>query len=94
MLAESKKAIDQAERVGRLTQLAFFNIPISFTTSFFGMNFKQLNSGTNLSTWIWFVVSFPRLVISILVLGYDVSTMLNKFLKHHYTFDWIQRAFG
>ncbi|KFY22810.1 hypothetical protein V493_06314 [Pseudogymnoascus sp. VKM F-4281 (FW-2241)] len=51
MLAESKQAIAQAQRITRLTLVAFFYIPLSFTTSFFGMNFAELEVG--LSIWIW-----------------------------------------
>ncbi|KAL8903057.1 MAG: hypothetical protein Q9207_004189 [Kuettlingeria erythrocarpa] len=42
MLAESKEAKKQAEGLRKLTFVAFFYIPLSFTTSFFGMNFRQL----------------------------------------------------
>lgn len=37
VIAESRKAIGQAERLKRLTLLATFFIPLSFTTSLFGM---------------------------------------------------------
>lgn len=36
-IRESKKAISEAESVSRLTELAFFFIPLSFATSIFGM---------------------------------------------------------
>lgn len=42
MLRESQKAIEQAAGVTRLTRLAFIYIPLSFTATLFGMNFKQL----------------------------------------------------
>lgn len=58
MLLESKKAIKQAEAVTRITILAFFFIPLSFTTSFFGMNFREFGTG-RWSIWIWFAVSVP-----------------------------------
>jgi Mg2+ and Co2+ transporter CorA len=41
MIDESQRAIAQARRVGKLTALAFFFIPLSFTASVFGMNFKE-----------------------------------------------------
>ena len=55
LLLDSRKAIEQAEAVARLTLLAFLFVPVSFTTSFFGMNFKEL--GDKLSIWVWFVAS-------------------------------------
>lgn len=39
-ILESKKAISEAESISRLTELAFFFIPLSFTTSIFGMQIK------------------------------------------------------
>ena len=37
-IVESKKAIQEAEGVSKLTQLAFFFIPLSLVSSAFGMN--------------------------------------------------------
>jgi Mg2+ and Co2+ transporter CorA len=39
-IIESKNAISQAESIGKLTELAFIFIPLSFVSSFFGMNVK------------------------------------------------------
>jgi len=63
MLAESRQAISQGQRVAKLTMLAFMYVPISFTTSFFGMNVTQIVSG-ELSIWIWFVTSIPIFILS------------------------------
>ena len=63
VVAESRKAIDQAERLKRLTLLATFFIPLSFTTSLFGMNFEELGQG-HLHVWLFAVVSAPVLVLS------------------------------
>jgi Mg2+ and Co2+ transporter CorA len=63
VIAESRKAIDQAERLKRLTLLATFFIPLSFTTSLFGMNFKEFGQG-QLSAWLFAVVSAPVLILS------------------------------
>lgn len=57
MLAESRKATEQARSVTRLTLLAFWFLPLSFTTSIFGMNFREL--GTHLSIWVWVATSVP-----------------------------------
>jgi len=64
---ESQRAIKQAERVESLTRLAFIFIPLSFTASFFGMNFEQLGQGT-LPLWVYFAVSVPIFIVSILFL--------------------------
>ena len=60
VIAESRKAIEQAERVKRLTLLATIFIPLSFVSSIFGMNFREFGQG-RLSVW-WFVaISAPVL---------------------------------
>lgn len=70
MLAESKEAKKSAEGLRKLTFVAFFYIPLSFTTSFFGMNFKQLGQGT-LSIWTFFSAGIPLLILSTLFLLWD-----------------------
>jgi Mg2+ and Co2+ transporter CorA len=67
-IAESKRAISQAEQVEQLTRLAFFYIPISFTTSFFGMNLVIFGTGT-IPLWTWFAASIPLALASYLVLA-------------------------
>jgi Mg2+ and Co2+ transporter CorA len=69
-IAESKKAIDQAERVTRLTLLAFIFVPLAFTTSFFGMNVKEL-SGTTTSLWWWAAFTVPVLILAFIGLFFD-----------------------
>ncbi|KAI9733659.1 MAG: hypothetical protein M1834_003261 [Cirrosporium novae-zelandiae] len=80
MIKESQKAILQAERVTKLTQLAFFFIPLSFTTSFFGMNFTQFGNGALLNVWVWFAVSVPILLISLAFMFWDLTT-ITRFTK-------------
>ncbi|KAI9775354.1 MAG: hypothetical protein M1839_001270 [Geoglossum umbratile] len=87
MLAESQRAIQQAAGVAKLTKLAFFYIPLSFTTSFFGMNFTQFGTG-ELSIWIWFIVSAPVFLVSVLLLIYDISRITKTFSAS------IRRLFG
>jgi Mg2+ and Co2+ transporter CorA len=54
-LEDSKKSIEQAVTVDRLTKLAFFFLPLNFITSAFGMNITQLGTG-NAELWMFFVV--------------------------------------
>ncbi|KAF2815317.1 uncharacterized protein BDZ99DRAFT_435597 [Mytilinidion resinicola] len=75
MIKESREAISQAEGIAKLTRLAFFFIPLSFTTSFFGMNFLQFDTG-KVSIWVWFVVSVPILSLTLLLLRYDIVSLL------------------
>ena len=69
-LAEAKQSSDESKLVVQLTKatnrLTFVFLPISFLTSFFGMNFRELGSGT-LSLRLWLYSALPLLFISILV---------------------------
>lgn len=80
-IQESREAISQAERTAKLTQLAFFFIPLSFTTSFFGMNFKEISTGSTLSVWVWFTVSLPVLLASFGFMAWDVSSLVKRWSK-------------
>lgn len=66
MLEHAQHGINQADGLTRLTLLAFFFVPLSFTTSFFGMNFVQLQGadGPTLGIWVWFIVSVPLFMAS------------------------------
>lgn len=70
MLAESKRAIQQAQSVTKLTLIAFFYIPLSFTCSFFSMDIVGFEQKIS-RIWLWFAVSVPVLLISISFLFLD-----------------------
>lgn len=63
---ESQKAISQAEGVAKLTTLAFFFVPLSFTTSVFGMNFLELSDGNHLSIWVWAATAAGTMIMTYL----------------------------
>ena len=54
-LRDSHDSVKYADSVGIITVLAFIYIPLSFITSFFGMNLKLFGSG-NVDVWLFFVV--------------------------------------
>ena len=54
-LEESRKGIQQASSVARLTQLAFIFIPLTFTTGVSGMNVESLKNGAPL--WKFWVTA-------------------------------------
>ncbi|KAK6435186.1 Pseudouridine-5'-phosphatase [Oleoguttula sp. CCFEE 5521] len=66
MHKEARKGIDQAEQTKRLTILAFLLLPLSITTSLFGMNFKEFGTG-RLSIWTWVVVLIPVVGMSLVL---------------------------
>lgn len=74
ILDESRKAMSQAKRVARLTFIAFIFVPLSFTTSLFGMNVSQLGTGDT-SITVWVTVSLSVLFVTTLMYFMDGSTV-------------------
>ena len=54
-IIESKRGIAEAESVTKLTELAFFFIPLTFSASVFSMQVKELD--TRVSLWVWFLMA-------------------------------------
>lgn len=69
MIEDNQRGLSQAQAMARLTMLAYFFVPLSFTASFFGMNFRELvgPNGPLLSVWVWFLVTIPVLVLAIML---------------------------
>lgn len=57
-IEESRKAIEQSKRLKKLTILATLFIPLSFSTSLFGMNIDLLGQST-VAFWWFFVFCIP-----------------------------------
>lgn len=70
MLAESRRNIVQAQAVAKLTLVAFFFIPLSFTSSLFSMDVAGFVQGIG-QIWLWIAVSAPVCLISLLFLVLD-----------------------
>ncbi|KAK3299816.1 uncharacterized protein B0H64DRAFT_447737 [Chaetomium fimeti] len=51
-ILESEKAIEQAEVVTRLTNLAFFFIPLTFVSGLFGMNLNEFDKQLTVAMWV------------------------------------------
>lgn len=88
---ESQRAISQAEGVAKLTILAFFFVPISFTTSIFGMNFTELSEGNRLSIWIWAVTAVVSLAFSFCCLKWFSWRLGSKDPAWAGLGDWMKR---
>jgi len=78
MLAESRRAIFQAKTMGKLTLVAFIYLPFTFTTGFFGMNFKEFGTG-KMPLWVWFALSIPLFSISLLCFIVDWEALKRCF---------------
>lgn len=57
-ILDSKKSIEQAQRIQMLTFLAYLFIPLTFTCSIFSMNVYELN-GTKSPIWVYFATAAP-----------------------------------
>ncbi|KAM7203472.1 hypothetical protein V8F20_004066 [Naviculisporaceae sp. PSN 640] len=68
-ITESSKAIEQSDAIGALTAVATFFIPLSFVSSLFGMNVKEI-SAESTPIWMFFAIAVALTSISLLVLGY------------------------
>jgi hypothetical protein len=73
VVREAQKGMKQAEGLAKVTFIAFAFVPVSFTTSFFGMNFPELDPG-RVHIWMWFALSGPIMLLSILVWSLDAKT--------------------
>ena len=60
---QTERAIEQTDRLSKLSVLAYFYIPLTFAASLYGMNFKELDP--NLSIWTYFVTATPLLFVSL-----------------------------
>jgi len=63
---DAQRSIDQAREIGRMTVLAYFFLPLSFTTSIFSMNFVNLENtrwGVCSVIIAFFVIMTPSLVL-------------------------------
>ena len=87
-LEEAKQSSDESKLVVQLTKatnrLTFVFLPLSFLTSFFGMNFRELGSG-KLSLRLWLGIALPLLFISILAVedGNRIKKWLVRLKKKH-----------
>lgn len=62
-LEESRKAIQQADTIKRLTILAFIYIPVQTASSIYGMNLQELTP--NPSIWVFVVTALALLVLTL-----------------------------
>jgi hypothetical protein len=81
-IEESRKVIEQSQRLKRLTILATLFIPLSFTTSLFGMNVDLLGQST-VKFW-WFLV----LCIPITVFAYICYLWNSQGLMQWFATSW------
>lgn len=79
-IEESRKAIEQSERVKKLTILATLFIPLNFTSSLFGMNIEILGQG-HLAFWWFFVLCVPITLFAYIFFLWDFQALKNQWRK-------------
>ncbi|KAL9093916.1 MAG: hypothetical protein Q9165_003839 [Trypethelium subeluteriae] len=75
-IIESNKAIDQAKEVNKLTRLAFIFTPLSFTSSFFGMNLGPFVTNPTYGLWLFFAVSAPLVAVLLISMTFSLAQVL------------------
>lgn len=70
---QNERAMEQTKQLNKLSVLAYFYVPITFSASFFGMNFREL--GTDLSIWIFFAMAAILIIISVLAWVIDIKSL-------------------
>ena len=88
VIVESREARLQAARLKKLTFLAFIFVPLSFTTSFFGMTIRELGADAgSLSIWAWFSLSLPLLLVTLGFYKYDMN-QVRLYLRRALQLPW------
>lgn len=77
MIAEARKAMEQTERMKKLSLLATYFIPLTFTASLFGMNFDILGQGKQ-PVWWYFVFALPLTVMTHFLNSCDMKTLMTN----------------
>ncbi|KAK9774612.1 putative CorA metal ion transporter [Seiridium cardinale] len=79
-IEESRKAIEQSERLKKLTVLATLFIPLSFCTSLFGMNIDLLGQST-VTFWWFFVFCIPITLSAYVVYLWDFQALNRSWVR-------------
>jgi hypothetical protein len=67
-IRESEKAVAEARDVTKLTRLATIFIPLTFITSVFGMNVREISEESGPPLWVWVVCSLATGLVTWLML--------------------------
>jgi hypothetical protein len=68
-ILESQKSIEQSQQVNKLTRLAFVYIPLSFISSVFGMNVKEIQ--TNPPMWVFLGTALGFTFLSVCLVSWQ-----------------------
>ncbi|KAJ4147069.1 hypothetical protein LMH87_001619 [Akanthomyces muscarius] len=80
IIDESRRAVEQSERVKKLTILATIFIPLGFCSSLFGMNIDILGQGS-VEFWWFFVVCVPITLLAYVFYLWDSGAVIRWALR-------------
>jgi Mg2+ and Co2+ transporter CorA len=66
---QSQMSIAQSRQINKLTRLAFVYIPLSFVSSVFGMNVREIQADP--SIWVFFVTAVSFTLLSVCVVSWQ-----------------------
>lgn len=72
---EAQKAFEETKAVNKLTKLAVFFVPLSFTTSVFGMNVTELGVDGAPKIWVWILVSAGLSIMTYIFFRWQVLVL-------------------
>ena len=66
---QSQTSIEQSQQINKLTRLAFVYIPLSFISSVFGMNVKEIQ--VNPPIWVFFATAIAFTFLSVCIVSWQ-----------------------
>ncbi|KAF2119910.1 hypothetical protein BDV96DRAFT_313376 [Lophiotrema nucula] len=79
-LQDARASMREAKDLKRLSYMAFIFVPLSLTSSFFGMNVKELDAGST-PLWVFIVTSVAILLASIFLVAVTGSEKVTASFK-------------
>ena len=80
-IRESQRSIEEAVSVKHLTQLAFIFIPLTYSTSLFGMNIEEM-TGNGPKLWIFVLISVC--ISGTAFISSSLAKPITNWIKRHY----------
>ncbi|KAK3370437.1 hypothetical protein B0H63DRAFT_552454 [Podospora didyma] len=82
-IIDSEKAMKEAAAVSKLTNLAFFFVPLSLVAAVFAMPLKEFQVSENMKIWLWITVSLTLMTLVYAVLYWKTLARATKELRRY-----------
>ena len=83
-LRQTDRAVEESRSLKNLTLLAFFFVPLGFTTSVFGMNFKEFSSQNSVTIGFWLAVAIPVTLIAMSPFYADIKASAERIWENSF----------